>query len=278
MVGRVAVGKPAPDFSCTAVVDGRLKEISLSAYTASNHWLALIFFPKAWSFIRPTEIRAFSARLEEFLYSRQCAVVFASTDFENCLKAWNHTDEMEGGLGGVHVPLVSDKNHKLSRDYGVLIEDEGVAERALFIIDPKGIVRNITISDADVGRSVDETQRILDALAFKDEFGEGCPVDWKKGDDGLKFADQIKIEGPIELKKTWSQWARPRLNRAWSGNSARSTLSAGGASIRSSNGFTVTSNIAPSPLVSPMNPSIGVLERNMDAASNNLSLGVGIAN
>lgn len=171
----------------------------------------------------------------------------------------------------MHVPLISDRTHKLSRDYGVLIEDEGVAERALFIIDPKGIVRNITISDADVGRSVDETQRILDALAFKDEFGEGCPVDWKKGDVGLKFGEARKIDGPIEIepKKSWSSWARPSLNRAWSGTSGRSVLSIGGHSARTN----------PSPLVSPTSGGFGgVMERNMDAALNNMSLGVPLIN
>ncbi|KAG9548659.1 thioredoxin-like protein, partial [Aureobasidium melanogenum] len=259
---RASVGKPAPDFTATAVMDGRLKEISLSAYTSANHWVALIFFPKAWSFVCPTEIRAFSERLEEFLYSRSCAVVFASTDTELCLRAWNHTNEMEGGLGGVHVPLMSDSNHKISRDYGVLLEDEGVAERALFIIDPKGNVRNITISDADVGRSVDETLRIIDALAFKDEYGEGCPVNWKKGEAGLKMAEQTKIEGPIEMKKSWSEWARPKLQRAWSGQSQRS---AGSGTIRTLNTFKSVSETPPSPLVSPTSSAFS-MERNMEAA------------
>ena len=184
--------------------------------------MILIFFPKAWSFICPTEIKAFSTRLEEFLYSRSCAVVFASTDSEHSLKAWNATGEMEGGLGGVHVPLISDCNHKLSRDYGVLIEEEGIAQRALFIIDPKGIVRAITINDVDVGRSVDEALRVLDALIFKDEFGEGCPADWHKGDKGIDVGSKSRVEGPVELKKSWSEWARPKLNRAWSGTSQRS--------------------------------------------------------
>lgn len=242
----------------------------MSAYTQTGHWLALVFFPAAWSFICPTEIRAFSARLEEFLYSRQCAVVFASTDSVHSIKAWSHTDESEGGLGAVHVPIISDKNHKVSRDYGVLIEDEGVAERAMFIIDPKGIVRYASISDVDIGRSVDETLRILDALAFKDEFGEGCPVNWKKGDARLKFADQLKVEGPItlDLKKSWSEWARPKLNRAWSNNSTRSVLSIGGVSSRGNN----------SPLVSPTSAGFGNLERNLDASIANMSMGYGIAN
>jgi peroxiredoxin (alkyl hydroperoxide reductase subunit C) len=128
---------------------------------------------------------------------------------------------MEGGLGGVHVPLISDCNHKLSRDYGVLIEDEGVAERALFVIDPKGNIRSMTINDADVGRSVDEAQRILDALIFKDEFGEGCPVNWKKGDRGIDIAAKSKVEGPVEVeaRKSWVDYVRPKLGRTWSGTS-----------------------------------------------------------
>ena len=202
-------------------------EISLSSYTQAKHWLILIFFPKAWSFICPTEVLAFSSRLQEFLYSRSCAVAFASTDSEYTLRAWNSTSEMEGGLGGVHVPLISDCNHKLSRDYGVLIEGEGVAERALFIIDPEGVVRSLTINDADVGRSVDEAQRILDALIFKDEFGEGCPVNWKKGDKGIDIAAKSKVEGHVEVdaRKSWVGWARPKLGRTWSGTSHTSSRS-----------------------------------------------------
>lgn len=135
---------------------------------------------------------------------------------------------MEGGLGGVHVPLISDTNHKLSRDYGVLIEEEGVAQRALFIIDPRGNVRNITVNDADVGRSVEEAKRVLDALIFKDEFGEGCPIDWKKGDKGIDVASKTRIEGNLEIapKRSWSEWARPKLSRAWSGTSQHSIASA----------------------------------------------------
>jgi len=103
----------------------------------------------------------------------------------------------------------------------VLIEDEGVAQRALFIVDPKEVVRNFTINDVDVGRSVKETLRTIDALAFKDAFGQGCPADRKKGDEGIKTADLTKVEGPIELKKSWTEWARPKLLRTMSGNSQR---------------------------------------------------------
>ena len=107
----------------------------------------------AWSFICPTEIRAFDRRVQEF-ETRTCAVVFCSTDSEYVLRAWNDTAEGEGGLGDVRVPLISDRSHRISRDYGVLIEREGVAQRAMFIIDPRGVVRQVTTNDANVGRSV----------------------------------------------------------------------------------------------------------------------------
>lgn len=245
----------------------RPTDISLSSYIDANHWLILVFFPKAWSFICPTEIRAFSSRLDEFLYKRSCAVAFCSTDNEHCLKAWNDTEEMGGGLGGVHIPLISDINHKMSRDYGVLIEEEGVAQRALFIIDPKGNIRNITVNDADVGRSVDEAQRILDALIFKDEFGEGCPIDWKKGDKGIDVKTKTSVDGNVEIPKrqTWTSWARPKLQRAWSGTSAVSLHSSTGATGGNTN---TNTNINPNPnpnrisLTAPTSAGSGYAERN----------------
>ena len=287
-MSNVAIGKPAPAFQCTGVIDGRLKglshlshfqhlqsdnitEISLSSYTDASHWLVLVFFPKAWSYICPTEIQAFNARLEEFLYSRQCAVAFASTDSEQCLKAWNNSSEMEGGLGGVHVPLISDCNHKLSREYGVLIEEEGVAQRSMFIIDPKGLVRHCSINDPDIARSVDETLRIIDALAFKDAFGVGCPADWKKGDAGIRYSDSAKVDGPIEVKKSWTDWARPKFNRTLSGTSQRSVA---GSSMRSSN--IMVAAPSESPMMSPTSVGNAFMERNMEAAMANQSLGVAI--
>ena len=180
----------------------------------------------AWTFVCPTEILAFSDRAADF-ESRGARVVFASTDSEYSLLAWTNASKKEGGLGKINIPLLSDKNHAISKDYGVLIEDEGVAERALFIIDPKGNIRSMTINDADVGRSVDEAQRILDALIFKDEFGEGCPVNWKKGDKGIDIAAKSKVEGPVEVdvRKSWVDYVRPKLGRTWSGGSHTSSRS-----------------------------------------------------
>ena len=132
----------------------------------------------------------------------------------------------------------------------------------------------MTISDADVGRSVNETQRILDALAFKDEFGEGCPADWQKGDKGLDYAGQMRTEGPVDIstKKSWGEWARPKLQRAWSNTSQRSSGSL--SRPTSMLAFSVGPNLPASPMLSPTSwsgPRFS-MERNLEASAMNLGI------
>ena len=121
----------------------RIAEISLTTYTSTKKWLVLAFIPMAWTFVCPTEIIAFSDAIPQFT-ARGASVVFASTDSEYSLLAWTNTPKKEGGLGSVQIPLLSDKSHQLSRDYGVLIEEEGIALRGLFLIDPQGIIRQVS--------------------------------------------------------------------------------------------------------------------------------------
>jgi peroxiredoxin (alkyl hydroperoxide reductase subunit C) len=132
-------------------------EISLKDY--QGKWLILGFIPMAWTFVwfvsrpsvrhdaanphpSPTEIIAFSDAAQQFR-ERGAEVVFASVDSEYSLLSWASTPRKDGGLGSINIPLLSDKNHKISKDYGVLIDDEGIALRGLFIIDPKGVVRQV---------------------------------------------------------------------------------------------------------------------------------------
>ncbi|KAH8719397.1 thioredoxin-like protein [Phaeosphaeriaceae sp. PMI808] len=182
---KVRVQKPAPHFSGTSVVDGTFEELSLTTYTSTKQWLVLGFVPMAWTFVCPTEIIAFSERASDFA-ARGASVVFASTDSEYSLLAWTNASRSDGGLGKIEIPLLSDKNHSISKDYGVLIEEEGIALRGLFLIDPNGIVRQITVNDLPVGRSVDETLRLIDAFQFTDKYGEVCPANWNPGDETIK--------------------------------------------------------------------------------------------
>lgn len=93
--------------------------------------------------------------------------------------AWCNTPRKQGGLGDMKMPIIADLTKKISEDYGVLLPDAGIALRGLFIIDGKGIVRQITINDLPVGRSVDETLRLIKAFQYTDKHGEVCPANWQ---------------------------------------------------------------------------------------------------
>jgi peroxiredoxin (alkyl hydroperoxide reductase subunit C) len=177
------VQKKAPDFEGTVVVDGKFQKVRLADF--EGRWLVLVFIPMAFTFVCPTEIVAFSEAVQQFT-ERDAQVVIASTDSEFSLLGWVNADTAKGGLGPVQVPLFADRNHKLSREYGVLLEDEGIALRGTFIVDPRGVVRHSSINDLPVGRSVDEVLRLIDALQFTDKHGEVCPVNWRKGDKAIK--------------------------------------------------------------------------------------------
>jgi len=174
---------PAPNFRGTAVVDGDFKEISLADYRGK--YLVFFFYPLDFTFVCPTEIIAFSDRVEEFR-SIGCEVVTCSTDSHFSHLAWINTPRKQGGLGNMNIPLLADKNCDIAKRYGVYKEDEGIAFRGLFIIDDKGNLRQITINDLPVGRSVDETLRLVQAFQFTDKHGEVCPAGWKPGKETMK--------------------------------------------------------------------------------------------
>nr|XP_054765292.1 peroxiredoxin-like [Lytechinus pictus] len=137
------------------------------------------------TFVCPTEILAFSDRSDEFR-KIGCEVLAASCDSQFCHLAWTNTSKKLGGVGELKIPLLSDMSGAISRDYGIMMEKEGISLRGLFIIDDKGILRQITINDLPVGRSVDEVLRLVQAFQFTDKHGEVCPAGWKPGDDTIK--------------------------------------------------------------------------------------------
>lgn len=174
---------PAPAFKGTAVVNGEFKQVSLSDY--KGKYLVLFFYPLDFTFVCPTEIISFSDRADEFR-KIGCEVVACSTDSHFSHLAWINTPRKQGGLGEMKIPLLADKTAEISRAYGVLKEDAGLSFRGLFIIDRKGNLRQITINDLPVGRSVDETLRLVQAFQFTDEHGEVCPAGWKPGAATMK--------------------------------------------------------------------------------------------
>ncbi len=178
------VGKKAPNFKTKAVVAGNIVDgFSLQQYQGKN--IVLFFYPLDFTFVCPTELHAFQERLDEF-EKRGTEVIGCSVDSCYCHLAWLKTPRSKGGIQGVEYPLVSDLNKTIARDYDVLIPDEGIAYRGLFLIDKEGIVRHQIINDLPLGRSVDEVIRILDALIFFEKEGEVCPANWQHGKKTFK--------------------------------------------------------------------------------------------
>ncbi|KAF7223160.1 peroxiredoxin-1 [Nothobranchius furzeri] len=182
--GNAKIGQLAPDFTAKAVMPtGEFQDLTLSDYRGK--YVVFFFYPLDFTFVCPTEIIAFSDAAEEFR-KIGCEVIAASVDSHFSHFAWTNTPRKQGGLGMMKIPLVSDIRRTISTDYGVLKEDEGIAYRGLFIIDDKGILRQITINDLPVGRSVEETLRLVQAFQFTDKHGEVCPAGWKPGSDTIK--------------------------------------------------------------------------------------------
>ncbi len=178
------VGKPAPEFkSQAAMPDGSFQEIALSDYKDKNYVL-LFFYPLDFTFVCPTEIIAFSDKVEEF-QRRGVQVLSCSVDSHFTHLAWKNVTRTEGGLGDIGYPMLADLNKKIAADYGVLL-DAGIALRGLFLIDKSGTVQHSVINNLPLGRNVDEAMRMVDALQFHEKNGEVCPANWTEGDKGMK--------------------------------------------------------------------------------------------
>ena len=173
------VGEPAPDFRMQlARPDDTAKtvggNVSLSDY--AGKWLVLFFYPLDFTAVCPTEITALSDRYEEF-EEIGAEILGVSTDSIYSHLAWMKAPRDQDGLGKIAYPLASDITKSVSRDYGVLIEEKGIALRGLFIIDPSGMIQYSVVNAINIGRSTDETLRTLQAL----QTGGFCPSDWKPG-------------------------------------------------------------------------------------------------
>ncbi len=179
------VTNPAPDFSATAVLaDGSIVENFKLSENLGEKGTVLFFYPLDFTFVCPSEIIAFSHRIEEFK-SRGVNVIGVSVDSQFSHFAWRETPVNSGGIGRIKYPLVADLTKQISRDYDVLFGDS-VALRGSFLIDGKGVVRHAVINDLPLGRNIDEMIRMVDAMQFTDEHGEVCAAGWQKGDEGMK--------------------------------------------------------------------------------------------
>lgn len=175
----LGVGKKFPSFSMKAVVNNDPKTgiIDYSSESLKGKWAVIFFYPKDFTFVCPTEIKAFGDLNKEF-NSREAQVLTASTDNEFVHLAWRSQKEE---LKTLPFPMLSDIKRELSTSLGIIDEAEGVAQRATYVVDPNGIIRHVSVNDLSVGRNPKEILRVLDAL----QTDELCPCNWQPGEKTL---------------------------------------------------------------------------------------------
>ena len=180
----VLVGKPAPDFTCNAVLGSGEIVDSFTLSEAIKGKIGLVFFyPLDFTFVCPSELLAVDHRMAKFK-ELGVEVVGVSIDSHFTHNAWRNTPVDQGGIGAVGYTLAADINHDICRAYDVESAG-GVAFRGAFIIDQNGVVRSQIVNDLPLGRNFDEIIRIVEALQFHEEHGEVCPAGWNKGDKGM---------------------------------------------------------------------------------------------
>ncbi|WP_105619290.1 peroxiredoxin [Vallitalea okinawensis] len=169
------VGKPAPSFEMNAVTGDGKEFIKVSLDDYKGKWLVMFFYPLDFTFVCPTEITGFSKAYDQFK-ELGAELLTVSTDSQYSHQAW-----IQNGLGEIKFPMAADMTKKVSEQYGVLVEEEGISLRGLFIVDPEGTLKYSVVHDLNVGRSVDETIRVLKAF----QSGGLCALGWQEGDNHL---------------------------------------------------------------------------------------------
>merc|ERR1719242_1537482 len=183
---KAIIRHPAPEFSGQAWWKNKFQKVSLNDF--KGKYVVLFFWPLDFTFVCPTEICQYSDKNAEF-EKIGCQIIGCSIDSHFTHMEYTKKDRKKGGLGPMAIPMLSDITHQISKDYGCLIEDggdAGIAFRATYIIDDKGVLRHISISDFPVGRNVEETLRLVKAFQYSDEHGEVCPAQWTPGKATMK--------------------------------------------------------------------------------------------
>jgi len=177
------VGDTAPSWKADAVVGTDFQTLSSDDY--KGKWKVLFFYPLDFTFVCPTEIVAYSNAVDRFK-QLNCELIGCSIDSKFSHLAWTKQSRNDGGLGGINYPLLADTTKDIARNFGVLLEDAGIALRGLFLIDENDVVQHATINNLPVGRNVEETLRLVEAYQFTAKHGEVCPAGWSQGDDSMK--------------------------------------------------------------------------------------------
>lgn len=176
------VGDQFPQFDLTAVVSNDMTDafINVNSDSYQGKWKVVFFWPKDFTFVCPTEIAEFG-RLTSDFNDRDAQVLGVSTDSEFVHLAWR---QQHSDLNDLPFPMVSDIKRELTEGLGILDAAQGVAQRAVYIVDPDNIIRFVMMTDLSVGRNAKEVLRVLDAL----QTDELCPCNWQKGEETLQVA------------------------------------------------------------------------------------------
>lgn len=194
----VNVGQKVENFKGTAVIGQEFKEISLDDY--KGKYVVVFFYPLDFTFVCPTEILKFNELYSEFK-NRNVEVISVSTDSKFSHLAWKNTPVAEGGIGDIQYPMIADFTKQIAAQFGVLVEQSGLALRGTFLIDKAGVLQHATINNLDLGRNIHETLRMVDALQFTEEHGEVCPAEWSAGDEALK-PNQNSLKAYLSTRTT----------------------------------------------------------------------------
>jgi peroxiredoxin (alkyl hydroperoxide reductase subunit C) len=182
----VLVGHKAPDFVAPAVLaDGRIVDTFTRSKETANHHSVLFFYPLDFTFVCPTELVELSKQIDEF-EAINTKVIAISIDSQFTHNAWRQTSPQDGGVGPVKFPMVADIDHSISHMFGIEHPEARVSMRATFIIDKDGIVQHQAVNNLPLGRNISEIKRLVQALQFHETHGEVCPVNWQKGQSGMK--------------------------------------------------------------------------------------------
>jgi peroxiredoxin (alkyl hydroperoxide reductase subunit C) len=180
----VLVTKEAPLFTATAVMPDDTFKDDFALADLRGKYVTLIFYPQDFSFVCPTELLATDHKVDQFR-ERDCEVLGISVDSHFTHQAWRRTPIEEGGIGPIRFPLVADVSQQITQDYGVLADDF-VALRATFLLDRQGVVRHQLVNDPNVGRNMEDTLRVLDALRHIETHGRMCPANWEEGQESIE--------------------------------------------------------------------------------------------
>lgn len=178
------INKKAPSFTAPAVMpDGSTKDLSLADY--AGQYVAVVFYPKDFTFVCPSELIALDHKVDE-LAKRNCVVLGVSMDDAETHAKWRATAIDDGGIGELKYPLIADDGKKVSEAFDVVHEESGLSYRGTFLIDKDGVVQAAVHNNLPLGRNMDELVRMVDALQFHEEHGEVCPANWAPGKAGMK--------------------------------------------------------------------------------------------